>query len=71
MGVTREELIKIAREAASGTYRPSYCDDPAEFVPHEWVLEAMQLAYNAGLARWDELETELEERRQLAMERDR
>lgn len=44
----REDLIKLAREAAGGPHRPGYCDDPATFEPHEWVLEAMQRAYNRG-----------------------
>lgn len=44
----REDLIRLAREAVGGVHRPSYCDNPASFDPHEWVLEAMQRAYNRG-----------------------
>lgn len=44
----REDLIKLAREAAGGPSKPSYCDDPATFEPHEWVLDAMRLAYAQG-----------------------
>jgi hypothetical protein len=46
--ITREQLVKIAREAAGGISRPSYCANPAAFDPHEWVIEAMQRAYEAG-----------------------
>lgn len=45
----REDLIRLAREAAAGPHRPSYCEDPATFEPHEWVLEAMERAYNRGV----------------------
>lgn len=44
----REDLIRLAREAVGGVHRPSYCDNPASFDPHEWVLEAMKLAYGIG-----------------------
>lgn len=46
--MNREDLIKLAREAARGPHRPSYCTNSATFEPHEWVLEAMQRAYNRG-----------------------
>ncbi len=46
--MTREDLVKLAREAVAGAYRPSYCKNPAAFDPHEWVLEAMQRAYQRG-----------------------
>ena len=45
----RDDLIKLAREAVAGPHRPSYCDSPATFDPHEWVLEAMLRAYNRGV----------------------
>lgn len=48
MAATREDLVKLAREAAEGFHRPSYCENPASFDPHEWVLEAMQAAYKRG-----------------------
>ncbi len=48
--ITREQLVKIAREAVGGINRPSYCQNPAAFDPHEWVLEAMQRAYDRGRA---------------------
>lgn len=48
--MTREQLVKIAREVVEGINRPSYCDNPASFDPHEWVLEAMQRAYERGRA---------------------
>ena len=47
--MTREELIRLAREAAAGVNRPSYCDHPATFDPHEWVLDAMVLAHKAAV----------------------
>lgn len=50
MAIQREDLVKLAREAAAGTHRPSYCENPASFDPHEWVLEAMERAYRRGLA---------------------
>ena len=60
----REDLVTLAREAAAGVHRPSYCSDPADFEPHAWVpeamrldfeppawvLEAMRLAYGRGAA---------------------
>jgi hypothetical protein len=48
MPATREDLVKIAREVVTGPNRPSYCENPAAFDPHEWVLEAMQRAYLRG-----------------------
>lgn len=45
-----EEVVRLARQAVAGIHRPSYCDNPASFDPHEWVLEAMQLAYRRGIA---------------------
>jgi hypothetical protein len=48
--VTREDLVKLAREAVAGVHRPSYCENPASFDPHEWVLEAMERAYRRGRA---------------------
>lgn len=50
MAIQREDLVKLAREAVLGANRPNYCDNPASFDPHEWVLEAMQRAYNRGVA---------------------
>lgn len=49
-GLQREDLIKLARAAVAGVHRPSYCENPASFDPHEWVLEAMELAYKVGRA---------------------
>jgi hypothetical protein len=46
--MTREELVKLAREVVAGIHRPDYCENPASFDPHEWVLEAMQRAYERG-----------------------
>lgn len=54
----REDLIKLAREAVAGSHRtladgstetrlPAH-RDPASFDPPEWVIEAMQRAYNRG-----------------------
>jgi hypothetical protein len=54
----RDELVRLARLAAAGAHRPSYCDDPASFDPHEWVLEAMQRAYEEGLVEGAKLEAE-------------
>jgi hypothetical protein len=54
----RDELLKLAREAVAGAHRPSYCADPATFEPHEWVLEAMQRAYEEGLVEGAKLESE-------------
>lgn len=48
MPVTREDLVRFARQAVAGPNRPTYCDNPATFDPHEWVLEALQLAYARG-----------------------
>jgi hypothetical protein len=45
---TREDLVKIAREVVTGPNRPIYCENPAAFDPHEWVLEAMHRAYLRG-----------------------
>lgn len=47
--MNREDLVKLARSAVAGVARPDYCDDPATFEPHEWVLEAMESAYARGL----------------------
>jgi hypothetical protein len=53
----REDLIKLAREAASGAHvigpdgsvtRLPAVLDATKFNPPEWVLEAMQRAYNQG-----------------------
>lgn len=46
--MTRDELISLARDVVAGSARPSYCTDPATFEPHEWVLEAMAVAYQRG-----------------------
>jgi hypothetical protein len=48
--ISREQLISIARDAAGGDNRPSYCDDPQAFEPHEWVIDALHAAYIAGQA---------------------
>lgn len=48
--MTREDLVRLARNAVSGTNRPAYCDNPASFDPHEWVLDAMKAAYHFGRA---------------------
>lgn len=48
MALQREDLVKLAREAVGGPHRPSYCENPASFDPHEWVLEAMERAYRRG-----------------------
>jgi hypothetical protein len=48
MATTREDLVKLARQAVAGDSRPSYCKNPAAFDPHEWVIDAMKLAYLAG-----------------------
>lgn len=50
MALQREDLVKLAREVVASIHRPSYCDDPATFRPHGWVLESMQLAYARGRA---------------------
>lgn len=46
--MTREDLVKLARETVAGVNRPSYCRNPAAFDPHEWVIEAMARAYERG-----------------------
>jgi hypothetical protein len=48
MMLTREQMVKVAREAAAGIHRPSYCENPSTFDPHEWVLEAIAEAYRLG-----------------------
>lgn len=71
MPATREDLVKIAREAVGGLHRPAeLCEatgthpwgesftmqvacehsvrNPASYDPPEWVLEAMQRAYERG-----------------------
>lgn len=48
--MNREQLVRIARDAAAGINRPSYCKNPSTFDPHEWVLDAMLAAYKAGAA---------------------
>ncbi|HKP06401.1 MAG TPA: hypothetical protein VJU58_04035 [Microbacterium sp.] len=58
MSASREELVKIAREVVTGVNRPSYCENPAAFDPHEWVLEAMQIAFARGVATGRRLEHE-------------
>jgi len=50
MPATREDLVKLAREAAGGLHRPTYCANPAAFDPHEWVLDAMERAYKRGVS---------------------
>lgn len=55
MAITREDLVKLARNVVTGPHRPTYCANPAAFDPHEWVLEAMERAYNVG-----HIEAELE-----------
>lgn len=56
MTATREDLVRIARDVVTGTNRPTYCECPATFDPHEWVLEAMQRAYAAGRASMQPVE---------------
>ncbi|HWU90535.1 MAG TPA: hypothetical protein VN253_24890 [Kofleriaceae bacterium] len=46
--LTREDLVRLARQAVSGINRPTYCHNPPAFDPHEWVLDAMLLAFRAG-----------------------
>lgn len=45
----REAIVRIARQAASGPQRPTYCRNPDTFEPHEWVVEAIDRAYRLGL----------------------
>jgi hypothetical protein len=57
--VKREDLVKLAREAVAGehvvgpdgseTKLPAVLD-PGNFNPPEWVLEAMQRAYQRGVS---------------------
>lgn len=65
----REDLIKLARTAVAGSHRtlddgstetrlPAH-RDPASFEPPEWVLEAMQRAYEEGLADGSKSEREM------------
>jgi hypothetical protein len=53
--MTRDDMIKLAREAIAGPHRPRYCTDPATFEPHEWVIGAMlaacKLGYEAAMLR--------------------
>jgi len=50
MPATREDLIKLARETVERTTDVhEYHGIPAKFDPHEWVLEAMQRAYDRGI----------------------
>lgn len=52
MAVTREELVKIAREVVTVTAdQHDYFGNRAAFDPHEWVLEAMDRAYELGRVR--------------------
>lgn len=46
--ITREDLVRIARNVVTGPNRPNYCANPAAFDPDEWVLEAMERAYRVG-----------------------
>lgn len=46
--MTRSEAIAIARRAAGGKHQPSYCTTPASSEPHEWVLDAIEVAYERG-----------------------
>lgn len=46
--MNREDLIRLAREAAGGPSRPTYCQDPETFEPHDWVIDAMNSAYRCG-----------------------
>lgn len=41
-------MIALVRNVVAGPHQPSYCSDPAIFEPHEWVLEAMFVAYTRG-----------------------
>ncbi len=56
--ITREQLVKIARDAVSGRSRvledgsvqhklPAV-ECPDKFEPNEWVIEAMRIAYQRG-----------------------
>lgn len=47
--VTRDEAVEIARLAAGGKNQPGYCDTPATFEPHEWVLDAIAIAFQRGV----------------------
>lgn len=47
--ITREDLVRIVRETVERTTDVhEYHGVPAKFDPHEWVLEAMQRAYERG-----------------------
>ncbi len=46
--MTRDDMIALVRNVVAGPHQPSYCSDPAIFEPHEWVLEAMFVAYTRG-----------------------
>lgn len=49
--MTLEKLVKMAREVVeNAAYRPTYCENPASFDPHDWVIEAMRRAYTQGRA---------------------
>lgn len=42
--ITREDLVRIVRDTIS----TSECDNPSTFDPEEWMLRAMQRAYERG-----------------------
>jgi len=47
--VTREDAIRLAREVVERTTDVhEYHGIPARFDPHEWVIEAIQLAHHRG-----------------------
>ena len=46
--VTREDLVKLAREAVAKTRYDDHRFNPMKFDPPEWVLEAMRAAWRAG-----------------------
>lgn len=48
--LTREDMVKLCREAVTGVNRPSYCKNPVSFDPHDWVLEAVGAAHRRGVA---------------------
>lgn len=61
MPVTREDLVKIAREVVEKTTDQHDYFGPVavKFDPHEWVLEAMRAAYERG--RLDEAQRRRDE----------
>lgn len=47
--MTREDLIRIARDARGGLNRPENERNPMKYDPPEWLLDALRAAYRVWL----------------------